>query len=84
MKKVLLVVLVVCATFISGCTDEESSRRALHAQGFTDISFTGWSPLVCSDSDTFSTGFSAKNPNGQYVNGTVCCGLLTKGCTIRY
>lgn len=79
MKKFL-----VGLVFLVGCTDEGSSYRTLQAHGFTDITFTGWSPFVCSKDDRFSTGFTARNSAGQQVSGTVCCGLLTKGCTVRF
>jgi hypothetical protein len=33
--------------------------------------------------DNFATGFTAKNPQGRQVFGTVCCGIM-KACTIRF
>lgn len=79
MKKLL----VGLALLSMSCTDEEGSHRALKNSGFTDIEFTGYSPFACSKDDNFSTGFRAKNPRGQMVSGTVCCGIL-KDCTIRF
>ena len=80
---VILIVLVMLG-LVTGCTDEGSSRKTLRNAGYSNITFTGWSPLVCGQDDMFSTGFTAKNPTGQIVSGTVCCGLVAKGCTIRF
>jgi hypothetical protein len=82
MKLFSLILIAVLA--LSACTDEASSLRALESQGFTDISFTGHDMWSCGKDDTYSTGFVATNTNGQRISGTVCCGFLTKGCTIRY
>lgn len=71
------------ATLALGCTDDIAAVRTLRMHGFTDIRTTGYSVFVCSDDDTIATGFRAKNPAGQVVEGTVCCGLLAKGCTVR-
>ncbi len=79
MKKVLFAL----ALLVLSCTDEEGSRKALVAQGFTDIQFTGYQAFDCSDDDNYATGFRAKNPNGIMVEGTVCCGIWKK-CTIRF
>jgi len=67
-----------------GCENRGSAQRTLEAQGFTDARFTGWTPFVCGSGDWSATGFVAKNPKGVEVEGTVCCGLLTKGCTVRF
>lgn len=76
---------VICALALLtlSCTDEEGSRKALVAQGFTDIQFTGYAAFDCSEDDNYATGFRAKNPNGIMVEGTVCCGIWKK-CTIRF
>lgn len=84
MKRFSIVILAVLALSLTACTDEESSRRALEAQGFKDITFTGYDMWSCGEDDTYSTGFTATNVNGQRVSGTVCCGLVAKACTIRY
>ena len=80
MKKWLAVLLL---PLLLSCTREDASRQTLESAGYSDIEMTGWSPLSCSDSDTFSTGFTAKNPKGDTVSGVVCCGWL-KNCTIRF
>ncbi len=79
LKRIALCLVVL----ISGCTDEDASRRALMSQGFSDIEFTGYEAFACSQDDTFHTGFVAKNPKGDKVKGVVCCGLL-KSCTVRF
>jgi hypothetical protein len=78
-----MVCLVAFASVCIGCTDDSSTRKTLQNAGYTDIQTTGYSMFSCSDSDTFSTGFTAKNPKGVRVSGVVCCGLL-KSCTIRF
>ena len=82
-----LIMVVVLSTIVSvmcnGCTSPEASRETLRKGGYTDIVITGWDAFGCSDSDTFSTGFRARNPQNQAVEGVVCCGLL-KRCTIRF
>lgn len=65
------------------CTDEDTTREVLQKQGFTDIKTEGYALMSCSDDDTFKTKFTAKNPNGVYVSGVVCCGIM-KSCTVRW
>lgn len=74
---------LVAAIALCACTDDDNTARTLKASGFTDITVTGYEPFGCGQGDTFSTGFRAKNPKGDQVNGVVCCGLL-KGCTVRF
>lgn len=77
--------LILAALLLAGCgADESNSRRTLESSGYTEISITGWAPLTCGKDDTFSTGFTAKNPQGRRVSGVVCCGLVFKGCTVRF
>lgn len=75
---------IVAALLLASCTDDSATVRTLQAAGFTDIQTTGWSPWVCGRDDSFETGFRAKNPHGQVVEGAVCCGFLAKGCTVRF
>lgn len=77
-------IVVALSLLLVSCTTEADTVRTLRANGFTDIQTTGWSPFVCSKDDTFETGFRAKNARGETVTGTVCCGFLTKGCTVRF
>lgn len=79
--KYLVVLAFLCLT---GCSDESNSKRTLESSGYSDIRISGWSPFSCGKDDTFSTGFTAKNPAGKYVDGVVCCGLMFKGCTVRF
>lgn len=69
---------------LSGCTDDSNTRRTLEDAGYSNISTGDYSWWTCGDDDTFATQFTATNPAGKRVSGTVCCGWLTKGCTIRF
>jgi len=79
MKKVFTLIALVAAA----CSNEPSSRRALTAYGFTDIQLTGYQLFGCSEDDIYHTGFVARNPQGNIVEGVVCCGAL-KNCTVRF
>jgi hypothetical protein len=81
MNKLVLAIALVAA--LVGCTDEHGSRRALEAQGFGNIEFTGYAWIGCGQDDDFATRFNATNPAGKRVSGVVCCGLA-KGCTVRF
>ena len=76
--------IVTALVLGAACTDDANTIRTLRAAGFSDIQTTGWSPFVCGDDDQFETGFRAVNPAGHVVTGTVWCGLITKGCTVRF
>ena len=65
-----------------GCTAPDRSTEMLQVPGFTEVVISGYEPFACGD-DHFSTGFTALNPQGQRVAGTVCCGWL-KSCTVRF
>jgi len=82
MKK-LLAVLALALT-MSACTNDEATISTLHKHGFSDVQTTGYEFWECGEDDTFHTGFVATNPAGQRVRGTVCCGWLDKGCTVRF
>jgi hypothetical protein len=79
MKKLLLILILLCAA----CTAPDRSRATLQKLGFKDIKLTGYEFWDCSEDDTFHTGFTAVNSQGQRVTGTVCCGLV-KNCTVRF
>ena len=72
------------ALILLSCTDEAATVKTLRAHGFTDITTTGHEMFECGKDDDFATGFRAKNPRGEVVTGTVCCGLWGKGCTVRF
>lgn len=76
--------IIIAIILLVGCTDESATIRTLRSSGFSNIRTTGYSWFECGKEDTFSTGFTATNPTGQTVSGTVCCGLIMKGCTIRF
>ena len=80
----LIAGLGLAACMTSGCSSSADAQSALTKAGFTDITTQGWSPLSCSDDDTFSTKFTATNPRGERVSGVVCSSLLIKNATIRY
>jgi starvation-inducible outer membrane lipoprotein len=82
MKKALLILAM--ALSITACTSVTDANKALEAEGYTDITLTGYDWFSCSKDDTYHTGFVAKNREGKTVTGTVCSGLLFKGYTIRY
>lgn len=79
-----LIIATVGLLLLAGCTDEANTVRTLESAGFTDVHTTGYAFWECGKDDTFHTGFTAKNPAGKQVSGTVCCGMWTKGCTIRF
>jgi len=68
---------------VLGCTDEQRSRDTLVKSGFTDITVGGYDNWACGKDDSYATHFKAKNPQGQMVEGTVCCGTY-KSCTVRF
>lgn len=82
MKKALL--MAIFAVIIVGCTSQTDAERALSAQGFTDVTYTGYDLFGCSKDDVFHTGFRAKNVQGIYVEGTACSGLFLKNTTLRF
>jgi len=79
----LMAAAVAIGVIGTGCTDEAKSAEVLDNQGFTNVSFNGYSWFSCSQQDQFHTAFCADNPNGKRVCGVVCCGLL-KACTVRW
>lgn len=78
-----LILAVICIFSVS-CSNSNDAKRALHGAGYTDIEITGWKPLSCDEKDFYSTGFIARNPNGNTVSGVVCSGILFKNATIRF
>ena len=82
-KKTTILTLLIAIVFMSGCTSPQDADRALSAQGFSDITYTGYDFMACSEDDIYHTGFRAKNPQGRYVSGTVCSGIF-KNATVRF
>ena len=79
MKKLIALIILLV-----GCTSEVDAIRALDAEGYKDIKFTGYQWFDCGRDDTYHTGFEAINREGKIVRGTVCSGFLFKNATIRY
>jgi len=77
-------IMAVCFVLMIGCTNESDAKRALEAESYQNINYTGYSFFSCSKDDFYSTGFCADNANGKRVCGTVCSGILFKNATIRY
>ena len=81
MKKLLMILATLA---LASCTNYDDGKRALDAEGFTEVQFTGYGWLACSEDDFYHTKFTAKNASGKRVSGVVCSGLLFKNATIRY
>lgn len=75
--------LMIASLLLVSCTDEARTRQTLESSGFTDITVGGYDPFACGEHDYYNTQFTAKNPLGKMVSGTVCCGAL-KSCTVRF
>ena len=74
----------ILAILLTSCSNSNDARIALYAMGFTDIRTNGYSWFSCSDSDFYSTGFVAINPQGKEVRGAVCSGFFWKNSTVRF
>lgn len=81
--KNLIFLFIILVSLRSCLTNEDKPRQVLEEQGFTNIRFTGYSFFMCSDKDTYSTGFEATSPTGKEVKGAVCGGFM-KGYTVRF
>lgn len=81
MKNIILVGILV---IFSGCTNHDKTVETLSKSGYSEIVTGGYNIFSCGEDDTYSTNFTAKNPVGNVVSGTVCCGILFKGCTVRF
>lgn len=81
MKKALIALAAVAA--LAGCTNEDDTRRTLDSMGFTEITTKDYSWFACGDDYTYATRFTAKNPAGKMVSGTVCCGIYN-GCSAKF
>lgn len=80
---VLLFAALSIALTVWGFPQDDRARRILEAEGYQEIKVKGgghgWS---CGD-DGSATGFEATPAGGRRVAGVVCCGLVSKACTIR-
>lgn len=75
-------VILFCGIFF-GCSNADRTKQTLVKMGFTEIETTGYSPFACGKNDWYCTGFKAKNTQGVPIEGSVGCGLIFKGCTVR-
>lgn len=80
----VMILLLLLLPGLGGCTNNSDAYRALDNAGYSDIKTTGYSWFACGQDDWYSTGFTATNPKGKVVSGTVCSGVFTKGATIRF
>lgn len=83
MKPIALLFVALIA--MGSCTDEDGTREALEAEGFSKIELTGYSMWSCGKDDGTCTGFVATGPTGKRVSGAVGCGFwsCSKNCTVR-
>ncbi len=82
MKNIKCVLMCTALMFVA-CTDDDRTISTLKASGFTGISVGGYGAFDCGKDDTYATKFTAMNPQGMVVSGTVCCGFW-KSCTVRF
>lgn len=69
--------------------DSSAARNAVIAAGYTDVKMGGHVSLLlspCSEEDSWFTSynFTAKTATGKHVSGHACCGLVFRGCTLRF
>lgn len=83
MKLKLIAFILILFVFVAGCTSADKATSTLENAGYTDVTIGGYDFLGCGQDDFSHTEFTAKNPAGKEVSGTVCCGVLKK-CTIRF
>lgn len=80
MKRILLAFVLLAS---AGCHSETDFVHAVQAQGFRGVYLTGYAWVGCGR-DGYGHHFVGINPAGSEVQGTVCCGLAFKGCTVRF
>ena len=76
--------IILAALLLAGCTDADHAKALLRKNGYTDVQITGYRWFSCGKGDDYATGFRAKAPNGETIDGTVCAGWFLKGATIRF
>lgn len=79
MKQLILLTVLLAACGVS----ETKAKEVLRKAGYTNIEIGSYAPFSCGEDDDFASDFTATNPAGVQVSGTVCCGML-KSCTIRF
>jgi hypothetical protein len=78
----LLCVVILCTSCTSS-NDFGKGKKQLEQQGYTNVKDNGYSWFCCDEKDTFSTGFTALDKQGNKVKGCICSGVL-KGVTVRF
>lgn len=79
----VLALLGLVTVALTGNVDPGAGRRALEAQGLTNIRLDGYQFLGCGRGEGYSTAFRATGVNGKPVRGVLCQGLF-KNVTVRY
>lgn len=82
-NKITTVILAITLIGCSSDNDFNKGKKQLEQQGYTNIQNTGYDIFCCGEDDNFSTGFKAKDKNGNIVEGCFCSRFL-KGVTIRF
>lgn len=83
MRELLFVLLAVAVFGCSSSNDFENGKHQLESMGYTDVESTGHEFFCCGNDDSFSTGFTCKDKDGNTVTGCFCSAIL-KGVTIRF
>lgn len=84
MKKILLTAVIASTTLLASCgVDPNDARRALEAQGITNVQIGGYAVFGCGNRDRFRSKFTGIGVNGKPVSGVVCNSWL-RGTTVRY
>ena len=65
---------------------DTAAYRALESSGYTEIIMDGTPIFACGQDYSWFTSydFTAINVAGNKVEGVVCCGLVMKGCTVKF
>jgi len=83
MKKIILFLIITILFSCSSDNDFKKGKQQLENQGYTEVRNTGRNWFCCSDSDSFSTGFTCLDKDGNRVSGCFCS-AIGKGITIRF
>lgn len=78
-----VIIAFVFALMLAACSSSSDATETLRSMGMTDIHTTGYRFMGCPENDSFHTGFTATNPQGQPVSGVVCSGWIMGG-TVRF
>ena len=76
--------IMFCFLALIGCTNHDATVSTLESSGFTEIQTGKHDFFSCGQDDFYATKFTATNPIGKKVKGTVCCGMIVKSCTVRF